>query len=153
MSGKYYIVPAVVVVAALGSWLTSFGIPGWYNTLALPGIAPSGGVIGAAWTIIFILSGIALLFIWNARKEIKNYNWVLGLLIINGILNVAWSYIFFVQHLLLWAIVEMIVLNLTTLAVIVMVWRKARLAAWLLLPYFVWVCFATYLAYQIWALN
>ncbi len=141
------------MVAALGSWLTSFGIPGWYNTLTLPGIAPSGGVIGAVWTIIFILSGVAILFIWNARKRIKYYNWVIGLLIANGVLNVAWSYIFFVQHLLLWTIVEMIVLNLTTLAVIVMVWRKARIAAWLLLPYFVWVCFATYLAYQIYLLN
>ena len=153
MSGKYYIIPAVVAVAALGSWLTSFGIPGWYNTLTLPSIAPSGGVIGTVWTIIFILSGIAVLLIWNARKKIEHYGWIIGLLIANAVLNVAWSYIFFVQHLLFWAIMEMVVLNLTTLAVMVLGWRRARLAVWLLLPYFVWVSFATYLAYQIWFLN
>ncbi len=150
----YLVIPLVVLVVALvGGWLTSQGVSTWYTTLMLPEVAPAGGVIGTVWTVIFILSAIAVILIWNKKRSIKRFGWVVGLLTANAILNVAWSYLFFVQHLLGWAIVEMVLLNLTNLAIIVLVWRKQQLAAWLLVPYFLWVCFATYLAYSIWLLN
>jgi len=150
----YLVIPlAVLAVALMGGWLTNQGVSTWYMTLALPEVAPAGGVIGTVWTVIFILSAVAVVLIWNERKKIRQFNWVVGLLTANAVLNVAWSYLFFVQHLIGWAIVEMIVLNLTTLAIIVLVRRKQQLAAWLLVPYFLWVCFATYLAYSIWLLN
>jgi len=154
MKAHYFFIPlAVVAVAMLGSWLTAQGVQTWYTTLTLPNIAPSGGFIGGVWTIIFILSAVALILIWNQRRQIRHFAWLISLLVANGILNVLWSYLFFVQHQTGWAVLEMLVLNLTTLVVIVWVWRRARTAAWLLLLYFLWVSFATYLAYSIWVLN
>lgn len=141
------------MVALVGGWLTGQGVSTWYATLALPEIAPGGGFIGTMWTIIFILSAVAVILIWDARKKFENFNWLVGLLVLNGLLNIFWSYVFFVQHLLGWAIVEMVVLNLTTLAIIFWTWNRQRLAAWLFVPYFLWVSFATYLAYSIWLLN
>lgn len=150
----YVFIPfAVLLTALLGSWFTGQGIPDWYQTLRLPNIAPSGGFIGTAWTILFILMAVAGILIWKNASKIKNFYWVVWLAATNLILNALWSYLFFVQHLLGWAVVEVIILNLTTLLVIAMVWRRQRLAAWLLVSYFLWVNFATYLAYQIWLLN
>ncbi|MDD5606208.1 MAG: tryptophan-rich sensory protein [Patescibacteria group bacterium] len=147
------IIMSVSAVALVGGWLTSLGIPDWYETLTLPAIAPGGSVIGTIWTIIFVLAAWAVMLMWRDRKKFNNFNLLLDLLLINAILNVGWSWVFFVQHALAWAVVEMIVLNLTTLIIIVWTMRKVSLAGWLLVPYFAWVGFATYLAYQIYILN
>ena len=71
----------------------------------------------------------------------------------NAILNVGWSYLFFVLHRPGWAILEMTILNLTTIFLVIWLWRKTIWSAILLVPYVVWVTFATYLTYLIWLLN
>jgi len=154
MNLSYIFIPLItVLVAGGGSWLTNQGLAVWYQQLQLPSIAPNGGVIGLVWTIIFILATISALLFWNQHSKQKNRQVIAGLFLANAILNLAWSYIFFVQHWLGWTIIEMTVLNLTTLTLIVLLWRKTRNSAVLLLPYLIWVSFATYLAYQIWLLN
>ena len=150
MKLNYFIIPLVtILVATSGSWLTSKGLSSWYNTLSLPTIAPGGGVIGTVWSIIFILTMISALIVWNKTPLNPNFQWIVWLFVANAVLNVLWSYLFFYLHLTGWPIVEMIVLNLTTIALIVLMWNPALWAAILLLPYAAWVTFATYLAYQI----
>jgi translocator protein len=149
----YVIAPlAVVLVAICGSLLTSGGMT-WYDTLSLPNIAPPGSFIGLVWTIIFILSAIAIVLWWGRAKRDPERGTVLGLFIANGLLNVGWSGLWFGLHQLGWGIVEMTMLNLTTLLIIVLLWKRYRASAWLLMPYLVWVTFATYLAFLIWRLN
>jgi len=143
---------AVVAVAVGGSLLTDSGMA-WYATLQLPAFTPPGGVIGLVWTTIFLLSAVAVMLIWSARTAFPHFGSIIALLVINGVLNVLWSYVFFVAHQLGLAVAEMIVLNLTTLAIIILSWNRQRVAALLLLPYFAWVCFATYLAVVIWRMN
>ena len=126
----YIFIPLIVLaVSVLGSLLTTGGMV-WYDTLNLPAIAPPGGFIGAVWTVIFILCAIAAIWFWRKKKlarassDARLNKWIVGLLITNAILNVGWSWVFFNQHLLGWAIVEMVVLNLSNLALMILFWKK-----------------------------
>ena len=150
----YFIIPLITIaVAMLGNVFTSIGMD-WYQTLNLPPVASPGIYIGLVWTVIFILSAIAVAIFWkDKKKNQKTTPWIVALLIVNALLNVFWSLVFFVWHFLGWAIVEMVVLNLVNLALIILFWRKSRVSAYLWFPYFLWVSFATYLATQIWLLN
>ena len=151
-AGFTLIIHVVIAVSLIGGYFTSRGMD-WYRTLTLPAFTPPGSTIGMVWTVIYILSAVSACLIWHHRQAIPHYRLVGILLILNAVLNALWTLVFFTWHLLGWAIVEMVLLNLTTLAVIVLTWRHQRLAAALLLPYFAWVCFATYLAWTIWRLN
>jgi tryptophan-rich sensory protein len=148
---NYVVIPLIVVLTALlGNIVTSGGM-GWYNGLNLPKSAPQGWFIGSVWTVIFILSIIASLLYWNSKE--KKSRFVIILLIANALLNVLWSLLFFGLHLLGWPVMEMILLNLTNLALIIFFWKKHRISAILWIPYLLWVSFATYLAYTVFSLN
>ena len=150
---NYFVIPLITIATAtVGSAITSAGM-NWYRTINLPPIAPPGSYIGLVWTIIFILTTIATLIVWNEKKRRNDFNVIIWLLIANALLNVYWSVLFFGWHYLGLAIWEMLLLNLTNLLLIIRLWRKNRSAALLLIPYFLWVCFATYLAYQIYMIN
>jgi translocator protein len=148
---NYFIIPLITVLVSLvGSWLTDQGMV-WYDTLKLPSWTPPGFVIGIVWTVIFILTTISALIVWNRRFFKPTI--IGGYFLLNAALNVYWSFIFFYSGQIAASIWEMIALNLTTLILIVLIWRKSKVAAGLLIPYFLWVTFATYLAYNIWVLN
>lgn len=150
---NYIVIPLVTLgVAWLGNWLTSGGME-WYKTIKLPAWTPPGSVIGFAWTIIFILSTISALIVWNKFSHDKRFAWIIGLFLINAGLNVFWSFLFFNQHLIGWAVIEAGLLGLSVIGLIILIGPISRLAAWLLVPYAAWVAFATYLTYIIWALN
>lgn len=150
---NYILIPLVVVlVSVVGSYFTSSGMD-WYNTLKLPSFTPPGSFIGMVWTIIFILSAIATLLIWNKTVHDKKFKIIIIVLILNAVLNVLWSWLFFYQGLIFVAIIEMIILEISTLLIIILNWRKQILSSILLMPYAGWVIFATYLAYMIWSLN
>lgn len=140
-----------IIVAVVGSWLTAMGM-GWYNNLNLPSIAPAGSFIGLVWTVIFILSTASAILFWNSPRG-KDFKIIIGLFILNAFLNVLWSFLFFALHLFWWAIAEMILLNLVNLLLIALLWKYNRKSAILLVPYFLWVSFATYLAYSVASLN
>lgn len=138
-------------VAVVGSRLTFAGL-GWYDNLKLPAIAPDGSVIGLVWTVIYTLSTIAAILFWNTPRG-KNFTIIALLFLFNAFLNMLWSLLFFTLHSFLWAIVEMVLLNLVNLVLIALLWKYNRKSAILLVPYFLWVSFATYLAYLIGSLN
>ena len=153
MKLNYFVIPIFVFLVSLsGSSITQKGMD-WYKTLNLPALAPPGSVIGIVWTIIFILTAISAILFWNQKPASKNFNTIWLLFFINGLLNVYWSFLFFGQQMLFEAVLEMILLNLINLALIFLLWPENKKAAMLLLPYFIWVCFATYLAFSIFQLN
>ncbi|MDD3190752.1 MAG: tryptophan-rich sensory protein [Candidatus Pacebacteria bacterium] len=148
MKKNYFSIPLItIIVAVTGSYFTAQGM-GWYDGLILPEIAPGGGFIGAVWTVIFFFSTLSALLFYNAPRK-KLFSIIVILFIANAIFNVLWSFLFFTLHLFWQAIVEMIILNVLNLLLIKFLWNYKRLSALLLVPYFVWVCFATYLAYLI----
>jgi tryptophan-rich sensory protein len=90
---------------------------------------------------------------WNSSSLDAGFHWAIAAFILNAVLNVTWSYLFFVRHEIGYSIIEMIFLLLSVLALMVLLYRELPVASLLLLPYVLWVLFATYLTVIIYGLN
>lgn len=145
---------SVSLVSVIGSLVTNKGMD-WYDSLNLPSFTPPGSVIGMIWTIVFIFLTFSILFFIRKNKEEKEIRFqpILLFFVINGVLNILWSVLFFGWGLIFWSIVEMLALNAVNLILIILLWRNNKFSSILLWPYLAWVGFATYLAYRIWLIN
>jgi len=150
---NYILIPLfVLVIAVLGNIITAQGLD-WYSRLNLPLITPPGFIIGIIWSVIFILTTISALIFYNRAFRNLRFIFVITLFLINGALNLLWSYLFFNLHLVGASIVEMLFLEATVIALIFLIRFSSKKASVLLYPYAIWVIFATFLAYQILLLN
>jgi len=153
MKYHYLIIAIIVFIGAfLGSNITTQNLD-WYDGIKLPQWTPDGSIISIAWTIIFILLILSIGIYYDRAFRNKKFYFVLILFIINLILNTSWSYLFFGFHLVGASILEMIILEITTICLIILIRPTSRLASMLLYPYAIWVGFATILAYNIFLLN
>lgn len=137
----------------IGSFFTAASIPTWYATLTKPTLNPPAWVFGPVWTTLFALMGIAAFLIWRKGWSRKDVKVALGLFFAQLVLNTLWSIIFFGLQNPGAAFVEIVVFWIAIVATIVSFARISKAAAWLLVPYIVWVSFASYLNYMIWMLN
>ena len=146
-------VPLIVGVGFLMGQLSNsgYGNP-WFDQLTKPAAMPPGWAFGAAWTAIYALMGIALAIVL-AAPESKARHGALTLFAVQLALNYSWSPIFFGMHQLLFGLVVIIALLLLTIATARMFGRISRAAGWLLVPYVAWLCFASYLNFEILRLN
>ena len=121
----------------------------WYSTLVKPSFNPPDWVFGPVWTILYILMAIA---IWNVWIKSKNINLVY-LYFIHLFFNTTWSVVFFGFNQIELALINLIVLILF----IVILFRKykviSKLSAYLMIPYFLWCCFAFLLNLNLMMLN
>lgn len=149
----FKLIIAIVVAetaGVVGAFFTSASVSTWYAGLAKPALAPPNWLFGPVWTALFVLMGIAAAFIWMrgwGRREVKI---ALGIFIIQLALNTLWSFIFFGLRNPGAAFAEIIILWFAILATIIAFAKISRPAAWLLVPYILWVSFAVYLNYSIW---
>lgn len=169
INNTFKLVIAIVVselAGILGSVFTTPSIAGlstgsglsWYAGIVKPAINPPAWVFGPVWTTLFALMGIAAFLIWSFYAEAsadkkKGIKIALALFGIQLVLNTLWSIIFFGLHSPGGALIEIIFLWLAILATIIAFAKISKPAAWLLLPYILWVSFASYLNYSIWMLN
>lgn len=137
----------------VGSIFTSPAIPNWYANIIKPELNPPSWVFGPVWTTLYVLMGVAAFLVWKTGFENKKVKVALGIFLFQLVLNSLWSIVFFslqspggalVVIALLWI---SIVINIAAFA------KISKPAAWLLLPYILWVSFASYLNYSIWTLN
>lgn len=145
-------VALTVVFGAVGGLVTAPEIPVWYAGLTKPSFNPPSWLFAPVWTTLYVLMGISLFLIWKQPVS-KERNKAILFFISQFILNMAWSFIFFGMHETGWALVEMIILWLAILLTIFSFTKFSRIAAWLLVPYIVWVSFAMILNVAIWRLN
>lgn len=138
------------LVAVAGGLLTRLGE--WYFSLRKPSWQPPDWLFGPAWTVIFLLIAISSVMAWNAAAAADRPA-LLALLIANGILNIAWSGLFFTLRRPDWALYEVVLLWLSILALVVWIWPLSQTASLLLLPYLAWVSFASMLNLAIVRLN
>ena len=151
---KLVIAIAVSELAGIiGSFFTISAIPNWYAGLAKPALNPPAWVFGPAWTTLYALMGIAAFLIWRMGWERKEVKMALGVFGIQLFLNAIWSIIFFSLHSPGWALVDIVLLWLAIVWTIAVFYKISKPAAYLLLPYILWVSFASYLNYAIWVLN
>ncbi len=146
------------LAGVIGSISTTPSISDWYALLAKPEFAPPNWIFAPVWTTLFALMGIAMFLIWSSYTDAsadkrKGIKIALVLFGIQLVLNTFWSIIFFGLHSPGGAFIEIIFLWIAILATIISFVRISKLAAWLLIPYILWVSFAAYLNYAIWILN
>lgn len=151
----YWSIPlSVIAVAVLGNLATSVGMS-WYFSLKLPELTPPGSFIGLMWTIIFVLSAISLILFYNSSKLKKDKNIPLytDAFIINGVLNVLWSVLFFALNSPFMGLICILLLEASNIWIHTILWGKDKLAYILWFVYTGWVAVAAYLNIMIWWLN
>lgn len=153
MNYSLLIIPLfTVAVALLGSLVTSRGMK-WYQKLKRPSWTPPGKVIGLVWTILYIMATISALIFWQESPPGEGFLLTVIFFLANAFFNLLWSYLFFELHQIEWAIYDSVTLDFTILVLIVFLLPISTLSGLLLIPYFLWVSFATYLNYRVWLLN
>lgn len=142
---------AAVSVAVLGGLMTDVGT--WYASLQKPSWQPPDWAFAPAWTLIFALTAAAGLRAWlGSDTRIGRQNLLL-VLSANAALNVLWSLMFFRLRRPDWALFEVVFFWLSIVALIVVCSRRDSVAAWLVVPYLVWVSFAALINYSVVQLN
>ncbi|OGE88895.1 MAG: hypothetical protein A2722_04055 [Candidatus Doudnabacteria bacterium RIFCSPHIGHO2_01_FULL_50_11] len=159
----------------IGAVFTTPSISTWYATLPKPALNPPAWVFAPVWTILFALIGIALFLVWKQDWKVVNPLWEKGrkawnpwserlwtgdlqrfntiaVFAVQYLLNIFWSYVFFGLHRPGAAFFVIIALWTGILYTMINFYRISKLAAWLLVPYILWVSFAGYLNYSIWQL-
>ncbi|MDD5146028.1 MAG: tryptophan-rich sensory protein [Candidatus Pacebacteria bacterium] len=143
----------------VGSVFTISSITTWYAALQKPSFNPPNWIFGPAWTALYFLMGIAVFLVWSSYAKAtdgqtqKRIKIAFGIFGGQLVLNALWSIIFFGLHNPFWAFIEIIVLWLAILWTIFAFYKISRPAAYLLLPYILWVSFASILNFSILILN
>ncbi len=137
----------------IGSVFTTPAIGEWYSTLIRPTFAPPNWIFAPVWTILFALMGLALALVWNKGLGRKEVRLAVELFAIQLALNILWSILFFGLHSLIGSLIEILILWLFILITIKDFFKVSRLAAYLMLPYILWVSFAVCLNYTFWLVN
>ncbi|MDI9363969.1 MAG: TspO/MBR family protein [Flavobacterium sp.] len=141
-----------VGLGTASGYLTVSEIPTWYAGVTKPSFNPPNYLFGPVWTILYILMGISFFIIWKQppspqRKKAINFY------LLQYALNLAWSFIFFNQHQIFLALIDIIAMWFLIQFTMIAFGKINKIAAWLLLPYLLWVSFATMLNAAIWLLN
>lgn len=137
----------------LGTVFTVSSIEKWYNLLNQPSFRPPNYLFGPVWIVLYTLMGISLYWIWIKGTNKKGVRDALILFTVQLVLNASWSIVFFGLHNIFLSLVNIIILWILIVLVIVRFYKIDKKASLILLPYLVWVTFASFLNYNIWLLN
>jgi tryptophan-rich sensory protein len=140
---------AAFAAAALGA-IASVDAASFYAQLTKPSWAPPASVFGPVWSVLYTLMGISAWLVWRSPGPKRV---ALGLFSVQLAVNALWSWLFFAWHRGALATVEVFVLLVLIVATIAAFWRTSRWAALLLLPYLLWVSFASVLTWTVWRGN
>jgi translocator protein len=139
------------VAAALGGF-ASADAGDFYRQLIRPAWAPPGWLFAPAWTVLYLLMGVAAWLVWRERSA-RKVGIALTLFLVQLGANALWTWLFFAWRLGGLAFGEILVLWVLILCTIAAFWRVRPLAGGLLIPYLAWVSFATALTFAVWQRN
>ena len=137
--------------SAVGA-VASIQAKSFYSQLAQPDWAPPAAVFGPVWTVLYASMGVAAWLVWRSGGFRSNRE-ALMLFLLQLAFNALWSWLFFAWHLGAAAFADVLVLWVLIVATLVFFWRVRPLAGSLLIPYLLWVTFASALNYSLWQLN
>ena len=137
-------------VAGIAGWVTATSVESWYPTLAKPGFTPPDQVFGPVWSALYSMIALAA---WLAWRRVGWRDRALGLFFAQLALNLAWSLLFFGLQLVGAALAEILLLLALIAATTLAFWRIDRRAGLLLVPYLLWVGYASLLNGAIWLIN
>ena len=139
-------------IGAIAGMFTAQSVHEWYATLNRPSFNPPNWIFGPVWTTLYILMGISLFLIWKQDVS-KERNMAILFFLIQLILNFVWSFIFFYFNMIGFALVEIILLWISIAMMLVLFYKIEPMAAYINIPYLLWVTFATVLNASYYYLN
>lgn len=164
MKKRYFIIPIITIAICLFmGYLAGISVKtdnfSWYNSLNRSPLNPPNIIFPIAWSILYLLMGISIAIIINKyideqdleiKKNIKNY---IFLFIIQFILNLFWTYIFFGLKSPLFGFIEIIILDILIIITIMKFKTISKAASYILIPYILWCLFASYLTLHVLIFN
>ena len=146
-------VPVIVLLGFLSGKFANSGFGNrWFDALEKPALMPPGWAFGAAWTVLYILMGLAFAMILHARGA-RGRGVAIALFLLQLLLNLFWSPLFFRAHQVGNALILILILLVVVAVTALMFARIRQVAGLLLLPYLAWLVFASFLNYEIGRLN
>lgn len=137
----------------IGSVFTTPSIPGWYEGLVKPPFNPPNWIFGPVWTILYAMMGVAAYLVYEKGMRNKEVKRAMAVFAGQLLLNTLWSIVFFGAHMILAGVGVIVLLWVGILASILLFRPISKLAAGLLVPYILWVSFATVLNSSLYILN
>jgi len=141
------------LAGVIGSIFTISSIPTWYAVLRKPWFTPPNWLFGPIWLTLYFLMGISLYLVFESKRnkaKEKPALWAFG---IQLFLNVLWSVLFFGMHYMFYGFIEIVLLWISIAVTIILFFKVSKVAAYLLLPYILWVTIAALLNYYVFILN
>ena len=144
-----FLVPLIILLGVLSGELAGSGAgSSWFQALKMPALYPPGRQFSMVWTILYTMMGFSLAII-AAAKGARGRGVAVLAFVVQLVLNLAWSPMFFAAKQISGALLLIVVLDLAAILTIWLFWRVRRSAALLLLPYLAWILFATWLTFEI----
>jgi len=137
----------------LGSVATRQSLMTWYPQLIKPSFSPPDWIFAPVWTVLYLMMGYAAYLVWQKKESAPD---VLSALLVFGIqlfLNTSWSFVFFKFQSLVGGLLVILALWLWIMLTITKFYKISQTASWLLIPYLLWVSFASVLNFALWWLN
>lgn len=141
------------LVGIVAAPFTIAAIPTWYAHLHKPFFSPPNWVFGPVWTLLYFLMGVSAFLVWQKGLQKKKVKRALGYFLFQLTFNFLWSALFFGLHSPLLGLFDIAALLIFLILTIVSFYKLSRVAEYLLVPYLLWVSFATVLNLSIVLLN
>lgn len=137
----------------IGSALTASAIPEWYTALQKPALSPPNWVFAPVWTVLYVLMGLAAAMVWQKGLQNRVIRTALIFFLVQLTLNTVWSWLFFGLRSPLYGLVDILFLWAMILVTITHFFRISVPAGLLMVPYLLWVTYASGLNFGIFLLN
>ena len=137
----------------IGGLINQQSSDSWYAALNKPSFNPPSWVFGPVWTLLYIMMGISAYLVWQKRDQITHLPRTIAVYLIQLVLNLFWTFLFFYAHKIGAAAIEIIALFIVILINARVFYKIDKTAGLLFIPYAIWVSFASVLTYTIYSIN
>lgn len=142
-----------VVLVMLANGLMTRPNHGWADTLRVSALRPPRGAFAPGWALILSFAATGGVLGWDHAPDASTRAWLVGLFVLNSLLNISWSALYFLLRRPDWALIEILLVWLSILALILFIASFSVTASFFLLPYLAWVSFASFLNLRVVQLN
>ena len=141
-----------LIIGGVSGFFTVQGVKDWYLTLAKPNFTPPNYLFGPVWTFLYAFMGVAFFRILEKGKSVQKIKAV-RIYLLQLFFNFCWSFLFFSQHQIGLAFIDILILWVLILIMIIRFKKLDAFAGYSQIPYLLWVSFATALTAAIFILN
>ena len=139
---------AVIIVSLIGSSTMNISEESWYKQVR-PSITPPDIVFPIVWTTLYILIALSIYFVWTSSKTKYQKKMILIVFGINLIANALWTWLFFGLQNTTAGLIDIGIIWLTCILMLMLSYKIDKRAFYMLIPYFLWISFASYFSYLI----